>query len=96
MSEERVYEEALLGIASCSTRCPCCQMHRAIAEKALGLNAGSQVPLTPGELAYAHRYMDAGIPTLTEVGSAHDHRTSEEGRDAPGPGQGTELAHYPV
>ena len=81
MSEERVYEEALLGIASCTTSCPCCRMHRAIAEKALGLNVGSQ----------------SGIPTLTEVASeAYGHRTSQEGRDAQRPGEAGELAHYPV
>lgn len=84
MSEEKVYEEALLGIASCATKCPCCAMHRAIAEKALGLNAGGV-----GRIS--------GIPTLMPVGSeTYDHRTSQEGRDAPGSGEAGELAHYPV
>jgi hypothetical protein len=28
--------KALIGIASCATQCPCCEMHRRIANKALG------------------------------------------------------------
>ena len=29
-------ESALEGIASCATQCPCCEMHRQVAVKALG------------------------------------------------------------
>lgn len=29
-------QKALEGIASCATQCPCCEMHRQVAEKALG------------------------------------------------------------
>lgn len=28
--------QALEGIASCATQCPCCEMHRRLANKALG------------------------------------------------------------
>lgn len=31
-------ERALEGIAACATHCPCCEMHRQIAVKALGYN----------------------------------------------------------
>lgn len=30
------FQVALEGIASCATQCPCCEMHRRVAEKALG------------------------------------------------------------
>lgn len=36
VTRERGLEQALQGIASCATQCPCCEMHRRIAEKALG------------------------------------------------------------
>lgn len=29
-------EVTLQGIASCATQCPCCEMHRQVAERALG------------------------------------------------------------
>lgn len=29
-------EKTLEGIASCATQCPCCEMHRQLAVKALG------------------------------------------------------------
>jgi hypothetical protein len=30
------HERALQGIASCATQCPCCEMHRQVANRALG------------------------------------------------------------
>jgi hypothetical protein len=35
-TREQKLEQALQGIASCATQCPCCEMHRQVAEKALG------------------------------------------------------------
>lgn len=36
LTREGKLELALQGIASCATQCVCCEMHRQIAEKALG------------------------------------------------------------
>lgn len=33
---EKKLVAALQGIASCATQCPCCEMHRRVAVKALG------------------------------------------------------------
>lgn len=35
-SREQKLEQALQGIASCATQCPCCEMHRRVAVRALG------------------------------------------------------------
>lgn len=56
MSEERVYEAALLRIVNNTAKgCSCCSMNLAIAERALGL--GNAPTLNPVELAYADRYL---------------------------------------
>jgi len=35
-TREQKLERAMQGIASCATQCPCCEMHRQVAERALG------------------------------------------------------------
>ena len=35
-TREQKLECALQGIASCATQCPCCEMHRQVANRALG------------------------------------------------------------
>lgn len=93
MSEEKVYEGALLRIVNNVARgCSCCTLNLAIAESALGT---SNAPtLTPAELAYVDRYLP-----LEERGARlalHGDRTYQERRDAQGSGEAGELAHYPV
>lgn len=35
-TREQRLEKAMQGIASCATQCPCCEMHRRVAVRALG------------------------------------------------------------
>lgn len=35
-TREQRLEQAMQGIASCATQCPCCEMHRRVAVRALG------------------------------------------------------------